>query len=311
MPKEPKHHYIPCFYLQQWTDAGSRLIEFSQQGPNRIAKPRPTSPRGTGYVRGLNTIADLLPHERQYLEDVFFKIADDAAARARDILLTAPPWNMSVEEKSGWSRFLISLVHRHPESVEKHRLIAEVLFREHLPKIEADYAARRKPTEPSTYMEYAAIHSPNPAGRIQVRLLQQVIDSDLTGRGLNSMRWMVLHDPYPKHLLLTSDRPVMMTNGLNRPDSELYIPISPRHVFVATNTTETENLIRRGWKDRSLVQLINDRLARQSRRYVWATSDAQLAFVSKRLGQALTADPVENLTIAQMLEYARTNTSQT
>lgn len=135
--------------------------------------------------------------------------------------------------------------------------------------------------------------------------MQRVIDSELTGRGLNSLRWMVLHDPHPKHLLLTSDRPVVMTNGLDKPNSQLLIPISPRHVFVTTNNVDTENYVRGVWNNRQLIQQINERVSLQSRKYVWGTSDAQLSFVSKRLGQAWTADPVENITVEQMLAYAR------
>ena len=293
-------------YLQQWTDKRSRLIEFSRQGPDRAAKPRLTSPKGTGYVRGLNSIPGLPPHEAQNLEEVFFKIADDAAARALRILLTPPPWNMTVDEKSGWSRFLMSVISRHPESVEKHRVVAEALFKQAFPEIEADYAARRAPTDPPTYMEYAALHSPNPAGRIRAILMQRIIDSELTRRGLNSLRWMALHEPNPKHLFLTSDRPVVMTNGLDKPNSQLLIPISPRHVFVATNNIQTENYIRKVRHDRQLIQQVNERVALQSRKYVWALSDAQLSFVTKRLGRAWTADPLENLTTERLLEFART-----
>jgi hypothetical protein len=218
---------------------------------------------------------------------------------------------MTIEEKSGWSRFLMSLVHRrHPESVEKHREVAERVFKESLPAIEADYAVRHEPTDPPTYLEYVAVNSLNPVGRLQIRLLQAVIDSDITGRGLNSLRWTVLHDPHPKHLFLTSDRPVVMTNGLDKPTSQLLIPISPRHVFVATNNIEMENSIRKVWNDGQLIQQINERVANQSRKYVWGLSDAQLSFVSTRLGNAWTADPVENLTVERMVEYSRTQRSQ-
>jgi hypothetical protein len=307
--KEPKHHYIPVFYLRQWTGGDKRLCEFSK--PFDRVKPRRTHPDGTGYVRGLNTISGLPPHEAQWLENVFFKIADDAAARALRILLARPPWKMTVDERSGWSRFLMSLINRHPESVEKHRLAAEAVFKENLPAIEADYAARHEPTDPPTYLEWAALHSPNPAGRLQIRLMQQIIDSEISGRGLNSLRWTVLHDPHPKHLLLTSDRPVVVTNGLDKPNSQLLIPISPRHVFVATNNVATENYIRGVWNNRQLIQQVNERVSLQSRRYVWGLSDAQLPFVSTRLGQAWTADPIENITVEKMLEWARESKSKT
>jgi Protein of unknown function (DUF4238) len=306
--KQQKNHYIPVFYLRQWMGGDERVCEFSK--PYDRVKPRRTHPDGTGYVRGLNTIPGLPPHEAQYLEDVFFKIADEAAARALRMLLTPQPWNMSVDDKSGWSRFLMSLVHRHPESVERHRVITEALFKEAFPRIEADYATRRKSTDPPTYAQFAALNSPNPVGRIQVRLLQRVIDSDLTGQGLNSLRWIVLHDPHPKHLFLTSDRPVVMTNGLNKPDSQLLIPISPFHVFVATNNVETENSVRKIWNERQLIPQVNERVANQSRKYVWGMSDAQLSFIARRLGNAWTADPVESLTIDQVLEFARSHKSQ-
>jgi hypothetical protein len=43
----------------------------------------------------------------------------------------------------------------------------------------------------------------------------------------------------------------------------------------------------------------------------WGFSDAQIPFVSTRLGQAWTADPVEDITVEQMLAYARKQKSKT
>jgi hypothetical protein len=80
-------------------------------------------------------------------------------------------------------------------------------------------------------------------------------------------------------------------------NGQLIIPISPRHVFVATNNPETENYIRGVWRNRQLIQQVNERVALQSRKYVYGYSDAQLSFVSSRLGSAWTADPLENLAL--------------
>jgi hypothetical protein len=66
-----------------------------------------------------------------------------------------------------------------------------------------------------------------------------------------------------------------------------------------------ENSIRKIWNERQLIPQVNERVTNQSRKYVWGLSDAQLPFVSRRLGNAWTADPVENLTIERMLEFAR------
>jgi hypothetical protein len=89
MSKEPKHHYLPRFYLEQWTDARKRLIEYSLQGPENFVKTRPTSPKGTGYVRGLNTIPGAPPENAEFVEKEFMQLVDDWAARALVALLDA------------------------------------------------------------------------------------------------------------------------------------------------------------------------------------------------------------------------------
>jgi hypothetical protein len=306
MSKEGLHHYIPVFYLKRWARDKRPLCEFSK--PYDRVKPRMTHPRGTGYVDGLNTIEGLPPAEARYLEDVFFQIADDAAAQALTILLTPPPWTFTAKERSGWSRFIMSLMVRNPESVQKYKEVAAAIFKEALPRIEATYAKDRGPNDPPTYAEYAQLHGPNPAARTIVRVIQSLADNEELGRRINSMRWSVLSDTNPTFELLTSDRPMLATNGIGPPNGHLIMPISPFHVFVATNNVETENHIRTVWKTGDAIAQINDRVASQARKYVYGTDDTQLSFVSKRLGLKHTADPLENLSFDALLAAARAGT---
>ena len=190
-----------------------------------IAKPRKVHPAGTACMDGLNTVTGLPLAEQQYLEDVFYKAADDDAARAFHILLTPPPWKMSVKERSGWSRFIISLMLRHPEAVQKHTKVAIELFREARPRIKALYDKERGPNDPLTYAEHAQTHAPHPEGRIIVHLLQSIVDNEELGRKLNSMRWMGLKERKPTFQLLTSDRPLLVTNGIGRTEGHIIMPI--------------------------------------------------------------------------------------
>jgi hypothetical protein len=107
---------------------------------------------------------------------------------------------------------------------------------------------------------------------------------------------MVLRGNRPFYPLLTSDRPLIMTNGLLRPEDQIILPISPTAVFVATNIIETENAVRYT-RRRDIFRQVNERVARQSRKYVYGSNDSQLDFVSKRLGSAWTADPLESLSL--------------
>jgi hypothetical protein len=293
MSKKGRHHYIPVFYLKQWAGEDGRICEFSK--PYDRVKPRRVHSEGTAYIDGLNTIEGLPLNQEQYLEDVFFKIADDAAARALHVLFRPPPWNFTTRERSGWSRFIVSLMMRNPESLQKHKEIAAAIFKDALPRIEDAYANDRGPNDPPTYAEYAAIHGPNPAGRTIVRVIQGLIDNVDVGRKINSMRWLVLHDPSPKFEILTSDRPLLITNGIGHQNSQIIMPISPFHIFIATNNVQTENGIRAVWQTRNGVQKINERVACQSRKYVFGRDDKQLKFVSRRLGLKYTADPIENI----------------
>ncbi len=74
--------------------------------------------------------------------------------------------------------------------------------------------------------------------------LQTIIDSPQMGGHLNNMRWCVVTFKNEKHTLLTSDRPLIMTNGLIGKDDHLALQIGPRMLFVAINNIETENNIR-------------------------------------------------------------------
>jgi len=294
MSKEGKHHYIPVFYLKQWAGADGRVCEFSK--PYDRVKARRVHPDGTGYVHGLNRIPGLPPHETDFLESYFFKLTDDLAAKALRILLSGEhTLNFSQDIKSGWSRFITSLMRRNPESVEWSMQAAKILYEQSRAELQADYALHREPTDPTTYEEYAATHSPNPAGRGGALLLQKIIDNPVLGKHINNMRWIVLKAHGPKFTLLTSDRPVLITNGLAYENSQLFLPISPYHVFIATNTLDMERYVEDVFARGQMIQQVNERVAVQARKYVYGLSNAQFDFVAARLGKKYTATPFDEM----------------
>jgi hypothetical protein len=159
MSKEGKHHYIPVFYLKQWAGADGRICEFSK--PYDRVKARRVFPHATAYVHGLNRIPGLPPHEADFLESYFFKLSDDLAAKALQILLSgARTLKFSPKVKSGWSRFITSLMMRNPEMVERSMLAAKALYEQSRADLQASYARHRNPTDPPTYEEYTALHPP-------------------------------------------------------------------------------------------------------------------------------------------------------
>jgi Protein of unknown function (DUF4238) len=99
---------------------------------------------------------------------------------------------------------------------------------------------------------------------------------------------------HPKFPILTSDRPLIMTNGLGNPRSHILLPISPDRVYVAADTADTMSEIGERARDTNrFVGTINDLMAKQARKYVYGTDDRQLRFVENRLGQHIRSTPLE------------------
>ena len=144
-------------------------------------------------------------------------------------------------------------------------------------------------------MDYVSSRSENPSVKASAQLIQKLIDDQSIGNRIVRMRWKVIHDSSPALSLLTSDRPVAITNGIIHERSQIILPISPEHVFVATNNASAEREIMEIARARQLIPQLNDRIARQSRKFVYAYDESQFRFVSKRIGLKLVADPLENL----------------
>ncbi len=284
-----KHHYLPIFYQARWAGADGQVCVYKKPCNEVRAKRR--HPDYQGYEPDLYTIPGVEYEAASHLERRFFQQADNDAAQALQKFERDPKIALDNRLRSGWSRFVISLILRAPEEIryffdeiKMHVLDAEREFEE-------NYATQRLPTEPATFEEFKRNRPTNPAGRAAAMLIQKIIDSDTVGNHLNNMIWTILSPPssYP---LLTSDRPLIMTNGMIRPESHLALPIGPRKLFIASNRNEIVQEVARRRPD-DLVSFVNNRVVKQARRFVIGVDDHQLRFVANRFGARLPSSPME------------------
>lgn len=286
--KGEKHHYIPVFYSREWAGPDGRLCEYTR--PYREVKAQLKHPDATGYVRGLYTVPKNDPHVSEYIERHFFRITDNGAAVVAQQLRAGGPIDWFNMDRSSWSRFIISLMLRNPEYVAL--MATEIAGFYARTDNEEKYQELRGPDDPATFEEHVARRTFHPAGRMSAHALQTIIDSPTMGGQLNKMRWSVVTFAKERHTLLTSDRPIIMTNGMIGQRDHLALPIGPRMLFIATNNIETEQMIR--VIDAGLLMAqINDRVASQARKYVYGTDNRQLRFVENRLGRKWPSTPLE------------------
>jgi Protein of unknown function (DUF4238) len=290
-----RHHYIPVFYLKRWAGADGKLCEYSRPH-GETTKGLRKAPKSTAFVRDLYTIPGAPPEAAQFVEKRFMKLTDDWASRAVDVLLSrhwSETTEMDTRKRVGWARFLYSLVIRNPEYLIRIEKMAANSILEGLEESRAEYPLIRKENDPETFDEFKEKYLSNPMNMSAQSLLPTLINSTRIIRAISDMRWSTCQFTDTDHSLLTSDRPVIMTNGLTAPGAHIAIPLSPSRLFFAVlqDDEKAYNEIRKRPLN-ILVKSVNERMALQARRYVYGRDDSQLRFVAKRLGKMVAATPL-------------------
>jgi hypothetical protein len=286
-----KQHYIPQFYQRQWAGPDGRLCEYTRHG--NAVRARMCYPAGTGYKPNLYTISDVPQPIADHTENVFLSKTDTEAAEALRILIASDPsYVWTSKPRSAWTRFVMSTMHRSPERVDHMRATIESEYPRLLAEFRENYASMKQLDDPDTFEEYEALMGPNPSGRATALLLQKIMDSKTVGEHINQMTWHLLTFGNAPQKLLTSDRPIMMTNGLTGDRAHIAMPIGPRHIFLAVNDNIVLHEIK-AMDPNNVLHNSNDRIASQAKKFVYGVDKTQLDFVEPRLGLQLPATTFE------------------
>lgn len=237
MSDPKKHHYLPEFYLKRWAGEDSKVTEFSRPRCDVVTKRK--SPSATGFQRELYTIHSRShPSERQEVEKTFMSHTDNVAAEALSYIETHRTRPSDKRLRDGWSRFLMSLMHRSPQRIAWLRKMLREREKSVIADVQSSYSEARGPDDPDTFAEYLASAGSQIFDEALAALLIQIIDSKAIGNALNSMTWGVCRLSGHRFSLLTSDAPLLISNALGHPDASIILPIAPDSFFIAANRTE-------------------------------------------------------------------------
>jgi hypothetical protein len=120
-------------------------------------------------------------------------------------------------------------------------------------------------------------------------LLPALINSNHVVKHLVDMAWHTADFSDSNSRLLTSDRPIIMTNGLSSEHAHVALPISPTHLFIAVRRVKTLEQ----FKSLDLVQITNNKVAEQAIKYVYGINASQLYFIAARLGKMVPSTPID------------------
>ncbi|UPK15813.1 DUF4238 domain-containing protein (plasmid) [Bradyrhizobium sp. 155] len=268
-PKPPKHHYIPVFYLREWTNHEGRLIEFSRPTGQEV-QPRATAPKGTGFVRGLYRLDHLSGDAAEAFERFFFSLVDNLAKDSMDILLGRREVPFDHRSRSAWSRFVLGMLFRNPERLSATRKYVEDFTLDNYERDKIAYEAQKAEDDPE-YIEYLVRN----VAFTTMDWIKGMLESSKLGQHMNNMYWSVRDVSDGGLKLFTSDRPVVMTNGLGYNWSNLVMPISPTKAFMATNTVEIMQQLK-GMSTMEFIKLSNEKVLKYAQKFAWNTNADQI-----------------------------------
>lgn len=278
-----KHHFIPIFYTKRWAGADGLVERFTKYREVVVRRVHPTR---VGWQENLYQIPETAPEQSQALEERFFRQLDDIAARALRKLNATPMIPLTSVETSGWSVFIMSLLHRTPEYLAATKAASRRIWDQTLPELRDRYVELRQAGEPETFEEYVAQRDPIETEQSLMWSLPQLIANPRIGQFLNDMHWMAFDVPLGQRELLLSDNPLARTNGIRTRGGHLAMPLSPRRLLVATWERQTA-LNFDTMPIKKLVAAMNKWTVESARHFVAASSVAQQNFIRGYFG----ADP--------------------
>ena len=281
-----KHHYIPEFFLKQWTsktrcDDTESLVAFRidlKHVPSSYLAPAATAREQDLYA--LSTpVTGLDP---QIVETQLFQKIDDSAALALDTMLSEGLRGLTHQQRCSWVWFIMSLRTRTPEAVS----LLDSQGLEHLHRAlterPEEYKAIAEPSDPQTLKEWTEVHLPGLMENFGKLSLDKVIGNSRVGDKILNMKWFLWDFSRQRNHLLLSDRPCIFTANFDDPDLIVALPVSPWKAFLATRSDPICNRLRE-LSERTLLMRINESSVAQAQRRVYALDKSPHRFIVNRL----------------------------
>jgi hypothetical protein len=274
-----RHHYVPVFYLRKWTGPDGRLFRYHR--PHQVTVVSRLRPEHTGFEEQLYSLSG--SNNEQMIETDFFSPVDNAAAPILERLISHGPGELDSQARSHWTRFIMSLQLRSPQSLAEVKEFSDQNIRETIERQNGEeYFATRQPGDPESAYEYALQHSSRQLANAHKAFLPGLIDHEIIGRVIINMRWAVLNLTAARRTLVTGDRPYTTSHGLADRSCLLSVPLSPNHLFVAANDIDLLRAVVAQRADDTVANS-NNLMVRLAVQNVYSNTDGHLAFVDNRL----------------------------
>ena len=272
--KPKKHHYVPRFYLKNWSMSDGCVYVFTKKNGSRNLKK--VSTKDICSEKNLYTKRrGNVDVEKKFLADL-----DDKASKALSALIKLGPDRIAADEKKNFARFINTLHFRHPDFVNEMREYSETRRQRGLEWAEKVYV---QSGEDIRHLFKKEKYDDSPA------VMEYHADDGL--EIILNAHWELLFNNSPFEFL-TSDFPLRLvqisgsvTHGLCLPEKFLLsLPLNPHNILLISNVaTRLRNIKTMPMED--LVKKANLATVKQSYNIVISSTLSLENFILKHAGE--------------------------
>lgn len=275
------HHITPQFLLRPWAedDAEKKLHAFLYRG-GQLRKQR-IAPKGTSYRADLYafTREQVAGHDRQAVETKVLQDMDDRAARVRSKMVGGEA--LTRDDMMAWTRFLIGLRARQPQTVAHLRQEVPKLVRRSLAERPEEFEAVANGAAPSLEA-WTETRLPGLIENFGLMMLGNVASHAPLADQIVRLKWITRRFPDPANALLLADNPEFVGSTIGSADFVIALPIAPDQAFFAVATDLAARQLAAAPAD-DLASRLNAQSIRLASEKVYATSWKDEVFIQDRL----------------------------
>jgi hypothetical protein len=277
-----KHHFIPEFLLKQWAVNEGKLWRFVQPIPGKIV-PKHVAPAEIGYKKHLYSLPGLPASQAQKVETSFMSPLDSLAAEAHQLLLLDKAENMSIEHRSAWSRFIMSLWYRTPDGLHYLKKAMNLILRLPDDSMNKSYKCLRTRGSAESIEDIIAELEPEFPEKTAIYTLPELIDNPINGRRINNMNWFVVETIHGREFLISDALLLQSKTGIFSDDGYITIPIAPRKLFVAVSQVGKAKAMA-ALPRNEFIHRNNRAVVRRASVFVGSTDLSQQRFIKENFG---------------------------
>ncbi len=232
-----RHHYLPQFYLRQWTtEPDGKVWCYKRERSGRVTEKR-VAPKATAFedrLYSVETAVSYLPERfPDSVETRFLSPLDNLAAPILQRLVTGDALPLAEDERTVWALFLNSLIERDPRLLRSREQQTPAIADELVESFVArglDEESRERRREIIRGMDHRVMAR----NTLREHMVNSIRDKEVIDYFKRfSWRATTVHPA-----LLTSDAPLIVNNGHSKePIFTLSLALSPSRLFVATHPT--------------------------------------------------------------------------